>query len=354
MIMSTEVYESLAAALDRLPNGFPRTRFNTEIKLLQKVFSRVEAELAGELRGEMEPIDMIATRIGLPADTVGRKLVSMARRGLVWAGSRGGEACFRLAPFIVGIYESQLDNMDEEFAALFEKYMSDGGAKGMMEAYPALHRVVPARGSVKADWVLPYDDVKKIILDARRFRVRGCICRVQQDMLGARKCDFPIQNCLMLSQVERAPEPDDLSREQALELLDEAEEVGLVHAVSNTIHGLSYVCNCCGCCCGILRGITEWGIENSIARANYISSIDDSRCTGCGICVERCQVGAVSEEGGKYAVNRERCIGCGLCVSTCPGEAIELERKRDEDMQHPARDYGAWEEMRRHSRGLQA
>jgi len=351
--MSTGVYESLAAALDRLPNGFPRTRFNTEIQLLQKIFSRVEAELAGELRGEMESIDLIATRIGLPADTVGRKLVSMAKRGLVWGGSRDGKACFRLAPFIVGIYESQLDNMDEEFAALFEKYMNDGGAKGMMEAQPALHRVVPAQGSVRSDWILPYDDVKKIILGAKHFRVRGCICRVQQDLLGTRKCDFPIQNCLMLSHVERAPEPDDLSKEQVLELLDKTEEVGLVHAVSNNIHGLSYVCNCCGCCCGILRGITDWGIDSSIARANYIARIDDSKCTGCGVCIERCQVGAILEVAGKHAVNRERCIGCGLCVSSCPGEAVGLERKQDKDIEHPPRDYGAWEELRLHNRGLE-
>jgi ferredoxin len=351
--MSESAYETLAAALDRLPNGFPRTRFNTEIQLLRKIFSRVEAELAGELRGEMEPVSLIANRMDLPADTVGRKLVSMARRGLVWGGSRDGEACFRLAPFIVGIYEAQLDKMDEEMAALFEKYMKEGGAKGMMEAYPALHRVVPAHGSVRSDWILPYDDVKKIILDAKHFRVRGCICRVQQDMLGERKCDFPIENCLMLSHRERPREPDDLSRERALDLLDETEEIGLVHTVSNTIHGLSYICNCCGCCCGILRGITEWGVENSVARANYLSRIEEASCTGCGACVERCQVDAIVEVDGKYAVDSERCIGCGLCVSACPVGAIELERKRDKDTKHPPRDYAAWEEMRRHSRGLE-
>ncbi len=350
--MSGDVYESLAAALDRLPNGFPRTRSNTEIKLLQKIFSRVEAELAGELRGEMEPVDLIATRIGVPADTVGRKLISMAKRGLVWGGSRDGEARFRLAPLTVGIYESQLDTMDEEFATLFERYMNDGGAKGIMEAQPSLHRVLPAQGSVRSEWILPYDDVKKIILNARHFRVRRCICRVQQDLLGTRKCDFPVENCLMLSQVDRAPGPDDLSQQQALELLDEAEKLGLVHTTSNVVHGLSYICNCCGCCCGILRGINDWGIENSVARANYLARIDDSKCTGCGLCLERCQVGAISEADGRHAIDSARCIGCGLCVSSCPGEAIELERKRDKDIEHPPRDYGAWEQTRLRNRGI--
>jgi ferredoxin len=350
--MQSDVYESLAAALDQLPSGFPRTRLNSEIKLLKKIFSAVEAEIAAHLRPGIEPVSLIAARIGLPADTVGRKLVSMAKRGLVWGGSREGEACFRLAPFIVGIYEAQIDSMDEEFAGLFETYMKEGGARGIMAAEPALHRVLPTQGSVRSDWILPYDDVKKIIMEARRFRVRGCICRVQQDLLGSRRCDFPVDNCLMLSHVDRPPEPDDLSREEALDLLDETERLGLVHTASNAVHGLSYICNCCGCCCGILRGITDWGVETSIARANYLARIDGAKCTGCGICMERCQVGAISEAEGKYEVNRLRCIGCGLCSSACPAEAVELERKREKEIRHPPKDYAAWEQLRLRNRGL--
>ena len=72
------------------------------------------------------------------------------------------------------------------------------------------------------------------------------------------------------------------------------EQVGLVHTVSNVTEGVGYVCNCCGCCCGILRGITEWGIADSVAYANYYAVIEPEFCADCGTCIERCQVGAIS------------------------------------------------------------
>jgi electron transport complex protein RnfB len=276
----------------------------------------------------------------------------MAKRGLLWMGRRDAKMVFRLAPFIVGIYESQLESMDHEFAHLFEEYMEQGGAVGMMKPQPALHRVVPAHGSVKSEWILPYDDIRVMLERAKSFQVRDCICRVQQDALNKRRCDFPVRNCLTFSPVERPPRPNDITREQAIALLDEAEEVGLVHSVSNVIQDVFYICNCCGCCCGILRGITDWGIEESVARANYYACVDASKCSGCGDCMDRCQVKAIVMKEEVASVNHDRCIGCGLCVSGCPFEAVRLERKSDTGLVHPPDDFSAWEKMRLEHRGL--
>ena len=350
--MTGDPYDRLAEALHRLPNAFPRTKSNVEISLLKKIFSSIEADLASHLQGEMEPVDLIADRVNLSPDVVGKKLVNMAKSGLVWSGSYGGRPHFRLAPFMVGIYESQLDTMDEEFARLFEKYMAEGGAAGIMKPLPALHRVVPAKDSVRADWILPYDDVRSIILSAKQLRARGCICRVQQDLLGQRKCDFPVNNCLMLAYAERPVDPDDLTQEQALSLLDETEDLGLVHTASNVVHGISYICNCCGCCCGILRGITDWGVANSVAHANYYAAVEPKKCTGCGTCGERCHVSAISLDDDIASVDPDRCIGCGLCVTGCPGKAIRLERKREADIVHPPKDFGVWEQQRLRNRGV--
>ncbi len=55
---------------------------------------------------------------------------------------------------------------------------------------PALHRVMPARRSVAAEWILPYDDVLQVMLSAKVYTANDCICRVQQDHLGHR-CGFP-------------------------------------------------------------------------------------------------------------------------------------------------------------------
>jgi NAD-dependent dihydropyrimidine dehydrogenase PreA subunit len=265
---------------------------------------------------------------------------------------KAGKPHFRLAPFIVGIYESQLEKMDHELAHLVEDYLANGGAAGIMKPQPALHRVIPAQKAVKSEWILPYDDVRQILLSAKSFGLRDCICRVQQDHIGHRRCDFPLRTCLFFSPFERPPTPLDVSSKEALEFLDKAEEIGLVHTVSNVMKGVGYVCNCCGCCCGIIRGINDFGIENSVAQANYFAVIDPDECLGCGTCIERCQVHAISEKDGVSVVDRKRCIGCGLCATGCPNNVARLERKTDAEVVHPPVDFATWGRERLLNRGL--
>jgi len=352
--MSKDVYDQLAEALDRLPNGFPRTESRVEVAILKKLFTREEALLAGLLGREYEPCDVIAGWVGFPEGEVRSRLVDMEERGLLWSDTHDGVRRFRLAPFIVGIYESQ--SMDHDFAHLVERYFAEGGAAGIMGPQPALHRVVPSRGAVKTELILPYEDVKAILQANKTFHLANCICREQQDQIG-RKCDFPLRTCMSFTAYERPPREGDISRDEALAWLDKFEEMGLVHTVSNVMKGpsiagtFSYVCNCCGCCCGILRGITDFGIENSVAHANYYSEIDAGECIGCGVCRDRCQVKAISLENGVAIVDRARCIGCGLCTTKCPSGAAKLVRKPNGEIVHPPADFAAWEQERIKNRG---
>ena len=349
--MPIDDYERLIDALDRLPNGFPRTPSRVELRLLAKMYSPEEAWLAGQLTGEMEPVDAIAARVGLPEKEASTRLKEMARHGLVWFDRQDRSMRYRLAPFVVGSYEAQAERMDHELAHLVEAYFDDGGTAGIMGPEPALHRVIPAQAAVKSEWVLPYDDVRAILLNSKTFHVRDCICRIQQDHLG-RKCSFPVTMCLSFSALGRPPAPGDISREEALAVLDRAEEVGLVHTVSNVAEGIGYVCNCCGCCCGVLRGITDQGIEHSVAYANYYAVIDPETCLGCGACIERCQVQAISEDGGVSVVDRVHCIGCGLCVTGCPSSAASLLPKPASEIVHPPTNFAAWEHERLLNRHL--
>jgi len=349
--LSNQVCEHLAEGLDRQPNGFPRTSSNVEIRILKKIFSSEEASVASQLSRSVESVAVIAKRIGLSAEDTEAKLMQMVDRGLLWRDRQGKKLFFRLAPFVVGIYEAQLESMDHELAHLVEEYMANGGAAGIMKPQPALHRVVPAQKSVKSEWILPYDDVKAVLLSSRSFGLRECICRVQNKHIGY-KCDFPLRTCLFFSSFERPPHKDSVTKEEALAFLDKAEEIGLVHTVSNVMKGIGYVCNCCGCCCGILGGITDWGIENSVAYANYYTVIDAQECVGCGICRERCQVQAISESDGVSVVDRKRCIGCGLCSTGCPNGVAKLKKKPDNEIVNPPVDLEAWEHERLHNRGL--
>ena len=235
--------------------------------------------------------------------------------------------------------------MDRESAELFERYWAEGGAKALMQMQPPLQRVVPAHDSVQADTILPYDDVRKLILAGRSFSVRDCVCRYERGLLG-KACSAPLHNCLSFSDNERPPVSNRVSQEQALHILDEAEEHGLVHSVMNTVESVFYVCNCCGCCCALLRSFNEFGPGSGVARANYYAAIDADACSQCGVCTERCQVGAIKDLAAGFTVDRARCIGCGLCVTGCPSDAAHLFPLPAAEIVAPPKNFPAWEEER--------
>jgi electron transport complex protein RnfB len=352
-MMSEDVYERLAAALDRLANGFPRTESNVELRILRRVFAAEEAQVAAVLTGRPTAASDVARVAHLDIGHVSEVLERLAGRRFIWKVRVGEGSGFRLAPFIVGFYENYLlSTEDAEFARLAEEYLSTGGAAGIMSAQPAIHRVVPARDAVEAEWVLPYDDVRRILESAGSFRLEPCVCRLQQDELGTRRCDFPLETCLWFAPSAAGDQSRAISRDQALAVLDDAERMGLVHTVSNFASGVGYVCNCCGCCCGLLRGINEWGIGHAVAPPNYLAEIDRGICRGCGTCQERCQVHAIeARDDGVRVVLPESCIGCGLCVSGCPSEAARLRRKPQDEIAAPPATRAEWERLRLEARG---
>ena len=120
--MRDDIYELLAEALDRLPNGFPRTSSGIEIEILKRIFSPEEAYVASQLRRKHEGFDVIAKRAQGSEKQVKTQLLTMEKRGLV--ASDSSREAFRLEPWVVGIYEAQLDQMDHSFAHLVEEYFA--------------------------------------------------------------------------------------------------------------------------------------------------------------------------------------------------------------------------------------
>lgn len=82
--MVDEVYDQLAEALNRLPNGLARTASNFEIRALKKIFSPEEATIAGQLSGSLELNESISKRIGLLVQEDEAKLTKKEKRGLLW------------------------------------------------------------------------------------------------------------------------------------------------------------------------------------------------------------------------------------------------------------------------------
>jgi H+/Na+-translocating ferredoxin:NAD+ oxidoreductase subunit B len=353
--MNDGVYRKLAKVLDTLPNGFPATEPGIEIKILKRIFAPEEADLFCDLRLTAETAEQIAKRTGRPLEGLEEMLTSMRERGEISGAVSGGVKKFKMIPWVIGIWEFQLNRMDREFAEMCKEYSKYWG-KQFVSHGPAMMQVIPIEReiSVKQE-ALSYERVSGIIESARSFLVNECVCKKNQGILGS-PCDRPHEVCMGLS-----PEPGFfeshswggkvITKTQAYEVLKLAEEAGLVHLTNKTESDHWFICNCCGCCCGVLKG-AKMGAPNLI-NSHYYAQIDPDLCEACGICAEeRCQVRAIEAGEDAHRVIKEKCIGCGLCISTCPTEAIELIRKQPEEMILPVKNEEAWMEERARQRGV--
>jgi ferredoxin len=201
---------------------------------------------------------------------------------------------------------------------------------------PSDSRIVPVEVEIEAgeEISLPYEAVSKIIDTSSPIGVAVCYCRHRKDLLenSCEKTDMRV-NCLMFGKpAQFCIEQDfakEITAEEAKKILIESAEAGLIH---KTFHSkldlnreVTAICNCCGCCCGGIESLHK-GSSPLITVASYLAQVDLEDCTGCGTCVEKCQVSAIELIDEKSVINQDHCIGCGQCAQNCPSDAINMER----------------------------
>jgi len=352
--MDLNSYRSLAERLNALPDGFPPTEDGAELRLLQLLFTPEEAQLAAQLRLTKETSNEIASRLESDHKTTRDLLKEMAHKRLISAGKVEGGIGFGLEPFVVGIYEFQYAHIDKEFAERFEDYYQQAFST-MLDIKPQFHRVIPVNETVDVDMeVLPFESVTSLIDQANSWGVLDCICRKQKEFIGD-PCDHPLDVCMALNERPGAfdgnPSIRALDRDGAYAALRKAADAGLVHSISNKQDGHWYICNCCTCSCGILRGMAEMGVANVIARSPFVSEVDDDLCAKCETCSDYCQFEAISYQE-IAVVDRNRCVGCGLCALHCPDQAMTLERRPAEEVLPVPETIAEWRMDRAAARGI--
>jgi len=86
----------------------------------------------------------------------------------------------------------------------------------------------------------------------------------------------------------------DITYEQAMEILQRAEDNGYVHQITN-IDGegkIFAICNCNVKICNALRTSQLFNTPN-MSRSAYVAEVEKKNCVACGRCVEYCPAGAV-------------------------------------------------------------
>ncbi len=339
--MATDIYENLADHLDNLPGGYPRTESGAEMRILRQLFTPGEAELATHLTIIPEEPRVVARRAKIPVEEAAQRLQEMEKKGLISSIPQENKPPSYMALHcVIGFYEAQVNKLDKDLVQNFEEYLDPLAAQSFWRGVPQM-RTIPLNKSISTpDVVMPYERAEELVRVHKAFAVSNCICRQEQRILG-KVCDKPEESCLTLGMfadmVVRNGRGRAISLEEALAILQRAEEAGLVLQPANAKESL-FICTCCGCCCGVLRSLKRYPEPAKLVVSAFLASLNTETCKGCGLCTRRCQMEALHLEDKKAVLDINRCIGCGLCVSTCPTHSLSLLRKPKEKQPYVPRD----------------
>ena len=344
--MAEEVYTKLARHLASLGMGYPEKEELLEI--LRENFTPLEAEVALAIPTKVIPFDLVPVSEIVPPQNISKKdlesiLSNLAERGLLFSKKmKDGNKSYALQQFGYGFpqtffWKGVNTPNAKKMAELVAKY---SGKQQLKEAYGNTNtkafRYLPAMASIEPEQhaVFPFEMMEEVIQKVSVIALAHCPCRSIARLVGKKKCDHPLENCIKYDElaeylIEKGIGKE-ISKKEALDVIRKSEEAGLVHLVDNAREGIKHTCNCCGCCCWSVGTIRRKKIPRDVLMATYfLRETDREKCTGCGQCVDICPVNVIKMEGDFPVVDKEWCIGCGVCAVPCPSSAVKLVRKSD-------------------------
>lgn len=330
-MMNEDIYRCLQQRLDQYSLGFPKTETGIELLILKKLFTKEDAEMFLKMTPRLENPESVARRIGASEDAVARQLEDMASHGLLFRVRKGTSVQYGAIPFMHGLIEFQVKKLDQEMGMLLKEYLNQAFNKSITDVEGMFLRTVPIEKSIVAEHhIASFDDAVAMIMKNETIAVTECLCRKGEKIMG-RGCGKPDENCMMFGSMARYYIDNQMgrpvSKEEAVEILRQAQAAGLVTQPA-TAQNPSGMCNCCGDCCVVLGAVKKHSKPAQLVFSNYRACLNREDCIGCEVCLDRCQMGALTmNEDGVAQLNPDRCIGCGLCVTTCPSDALRLEAK---------------------------
>jgi ferredoxin len=345
-----DAYTELVDRLNRFPQGAPPS--DVLFKILHLLFREEEAGLVALL--PIKPFKAAdAARTWKKTESEARKILdSLAGRGLLLDTEQDGESIYVLPPPMAGFFEFSMmrvrDDIDQKLLAeLLYQYLNveEDFIKALfVNGETQLGRVyvneeaIPDQLSLS---VLDYERASEVVNSATHIGVGICYCRHKMEHLG-RACKAPMDICLTFnataSSLIRHGIARSVDQTEGMDILQQARDANLVQFGENVRQRVSFICNCCGCCCEAMLTAKRFGFFHPVHTTNYIPVIDDSACNGCGKCVDVCAVqamGLVSANDPtkprmkKAKLDDQSCLGCGVCIRSCPKNALRLVERAE-------------------------
>ncbi len=333
------------------------------LEVLKLIYTPEEARFVSAMSWGFANLAQVARATGTREAEARVMLEALADKGLVLDITPAGETVYVPSPIVIGIFEFTMMRTDgavdkKAAARLFADCMltdgaffaantpRDGSRMSVMRTLPHEEAVRPEQ----AVEILDYEKAHALADTFDTFSLGVCSCRHKMDHLEERKCETPLESCLSFGSAAdyliRHKMGRSITKAEMHQALGISKEYGLVLNSDNTRRGIRFICQCCSCCCTVLKGVSEHGYANAVITSTFIAQVREAECIGCGKCAKACPIHAIEmvpapprEDGKKRKkarIKEDLCLGCGVCALQCKKtHALALE-KRAQRVIHPA------------------
>lgn len=341
-------YDQLIKRLNKHPQGAPPSEIL--YKILGLLFSEKEASLVALL--PIKPFSLrTAARAWKMKEPEAHKILdTLASRAILIDIAGRKHQYYALPPPMAGFFEFSMmrlrGDVDQKLLAeLYYQYITveEDFIKALfVQGETQLGRVLvhePVLSNENALHVLNYERASEVIKTASHRGIGLCYCRHKMQHVG-RACQAPLDICMTFNTTAASLIKHGFARSvdvsEGLDFLQQAYGHNLVQFGENIQKRVSFICNCCGCCCEAMITARKFGILRPVHTTNFIPEIDDLTCNGCGECAAVCPVEAMSlvsandpryPKKKKAKLNETVCLGCAVCVRVCKPKSLRLRSR---------------------------